>query len=261
MMHALFTAATGIEAQQIRVDVIANNLANVNTPGFKRSRADFQDLLYQTLRPAGTRSSAGTELPSGSQLGRGTRPVAIQKLFVQGDFQQSQNPLDVAIEGDGFFQVLQPNGETAYTRSGSFQRDSQGRMVTSDGFLLQPEITIPNDTVHINIGVDGTLSVLRGGETTAAEVGRIELSTFSNPAGLNSIGRNLFLPTDASGPAVNTTPGENGVGTLAQGFLENSNVNVAEELVNMIIAQRAYEINSKVVQKADEMLRFTNNNI
>lgn len=258
-MHALFTAATGIDAQQLRVDIIANNLANVNTTGFKRSRGDFQDLLYQTLRPAGATSSSGTELPSGAQLGQGTRSVSIQKLYVQGDLQKTENQMDLAIEGEGFFKVLQPNGEEAYTRAGSFQRDSQGRIVTSEGYALQPEMTVPPDTVSISVAADGNVTVLQGGKTAATSIGEIRLATFANPAGLNGIGRNLFLPTDASGPAVEGKPGENGVGTIAQGFLENSNVNVAEELVNMIIAQRAYEINSRVVQKSDEMLKFSNN--
>lgn len=259
MMRALFTAATGVEAQQFRVDIIANNLANVNTVGFKRSRGDFQDLLYQTLRPAGTASSAGTQVPTGIQIGQGARIVASQKIFMQGDFQQTQNELDIAIEGAGFFQIRQPNGETAYTRAGALKRDSEGRIVSSDGFILLPEISIPPDAVSINIGADGTVSVIQAGQTATTRVGSIELAQFINPAGLNSIGKNLFVPTESSGNPIVGTPGDRGLGTLAQGFIENSNVSIAEELVNMIIAQRAYELNSKVIKAADDLLKFSTN--
>jgi flagellar basal-body rod protein FlgG len=259
MLRTLWIAASGMEAQALNIDVISNNLANVNTSGFKRSRADFQDLLYQTLRPAGAASSIGTEVPTGIQLGQGTKPVAVQKIFLQGDYQQTQNELDMAIEGDGFFQVLQPNGEVAYTRAGTFKLDSEGRIVTSDGFIMEPEITIPDDSTMISIGTDGTVSVLRAEETEFTEVGTIELARFTNPAGLNSIGRNLYLPTSASGDPITGTAGEDGFGTIAQGYLEMSNVSVVEEMVNMIIAQRAYEINSKAIQTADEMLQMANN--
>jgi len=250
MLRTLWIAASGMEAQA---------LANVNTSGFKRSRADFQDLLYQTLRPAGAASSAGTEVPTGIQLGHGTRPVAVQKIFLQGDYQQTQNELDMAVEGDGFFQVLQPNGEVAYTRAGAFKLDGEGRIVTSDGFIMEPEITIPDDSTMISIGTDGTISVLRAEEIESTEVGTIELAGFTNPAGLNSIGRSLYLPTSASGDPVTGIAGEDGFGTITQGYLEMSNVSVVEEMVNMIVAQRAYEINSKAIQTADEMLQMANN--
>lgn len=259
MLRTLWIAASGMEAQALNIDVISNNLANVNTAGFKRSRADFQDLLYQTLRPAGTASSSGTEVPTGIQLGQGTRPVAVQKIFIQGDYQHTQNELDMAIEGDGFFQVVQPNGEIAYTRAGAFKLDSEGRIVTSDGFSMEPEISVPTDTVAIAVGTDGTISVLQAGETEPVEVGTIQLARFVNPSGLMSLGRNLYLPTLASGDAITGIGGEEGFGTLAQGYLEMSNVSVVEEMVNMIIAQRAYEVNSKAIQTADEMLQMANN--
>lgn len=259
MIRSLWTAATGMQAQTLNIDVIANNLANVNTSGFKRSRADFQDLLYESIRAPGVASSSGTRVPTGIQLGHGVRTVATQKLFMQGDFQATQNQLDMAIEGDGFFQILQPNGEVAYSRAGSFKLDSEGRVVTSDGFLIEPELTIPSDTLSISIGTDGTVSVLQAGETEATEIGNITLARFINPAGLNSIGRNLYLPTAASGSVVTGTPGEDGLGTIAQGYVEMSNVSVIDEMVNMITAQRAYEINSKAIQASDEMLQLANN--
>jgi len=259
MLRSLWIAASGMEAQSLNIDVISNNLANVNTAGFKRSRADFQDLLYQNLRLAGAASAAGNEIPTGIQLGQGTRPVAVQKLFIQGDYQHTQNELDMAIEGDGFFQILQPNGETAYTRAGSFKLDSEGRVVTSDGFVIEPEISVPTDSIAISIGTDGTMSVLQAGETESTEIGTIELARFINPSGLQSIGRNLYVPTLASGDEITGTAGEDGFGTLTQGYLEMSNVSVVEEMVNMIVAQRAYEINSKAIQTADEMLQMANN--
>ncbi|MFH1625982.1 MAG: flagellar basal-body rod protein FlgG [Pseudomonadota bacterium] len=259
MIRAIWIGASGMEAQQLNVDVISNNLANVNTAGFKRSRADFQDLLYQTLRPAGVASSSSTQIPTGMQLGQGTRPVAIQKIFMQGDYQQTGNDLDMAIDGSGFFQVLQPNGEVAYTRAGSFKMDSEGRVVTSDGYTLEPEITIPSDTLSITVGTDGTVSVMQAGQTDPTEVGTIQLAKFANPAGLNSIGRSLYLPTSASGEASTGTPGSSGFGTISQGYLEMSNVSVVEEMVNLIIGQRAYEVNSKAIQTADQMLQMANN--
>jgi flagellar basal-body rod protein FlgG len=259
MLRTLWIAASGMEAQTLNIDVISNNLANVNTAGFKKSRADFQDLLYQSLRVAGSSSSTATEVPTGIQVGQGTRPVAVQKVFTQGEYQNTQNELDMAIEGDGFFQVLQPNGDLAYTRSGAFKLDSEGRIVTSDGFYMEPEISVPIDTVSISIGTDGTVSILQAGETQATEIGSIELARFTNPAGLHSIGRNLNLPTESSGDAITGTAGEDGFGTLAQGYLEMSNVSVVDEMVNMIVAQRAYEINSKAITTADEMLQMANN--
>jgi flagellar basal-body rod protein FlgG len=259
MSRALFIAASGMAAQQINIDVIANNLANVNTVGFKKSRADFQDLLYQTVKPAGATSGPGTQVPTGIQLGSGVRPVSVQKLFTQGDFQQTQGELDVAIEGEGFFQVTQPDGTLGYTRAGSFKKDRDGRMVTSDGFSLEPAMTIPSDALRISIAQDGTVSVTQPGTPQPVDVGRIELARFVNPSGLVSIGRNLFLPSGSSGDPTTGTPGDTGLGTLAQGFLEGSNVDIASELVNMIIGQRAYEINSKAIQTSDEMLQFANN--
>lgn len=259
MLRTLWIASTGMQAQTLNIDVIANNLANVNTSGFKKSRADFQDLLYQIVRPAGVASAQGNEVPTGIQLGHGTRPVATQKIFTQGDFQQTGNELDMAIEGSGFFQVLQPNGETAYTRAGTFKVDSEGRVVTSDGFSLEPEMSISSDSISVSIGTDGTVSILQAGETEPSEIGTIQLVRFLNPAGLKSIGRNLYLPTKASGDEMTGTPGEDGFGTIAQGYVEMSNVSVVEEMVNMIVAQRAYEINSKAIKAADDMLQMANN--
>jgi len=258
MIRALWTGATGMQAQQLNMDVIANNLANVNTAGFKRGRGDFQDLLYQTLRLAGTASSSNTKVPTGIQVGHGARTVAVQKIFLQGDFMQTQNELDMTIEGKGFFQIRTPDGETAYTRSGAFKLDNDGRIVTSDGYPLEPEITIPDDTLNITIGPDGTVSVLQAGQTVPSQVGNIELARFPNQAGLKSIGRNLYVETDASGAVATGTPGQDGYGTIAQGFLEMSNVSVVEEMVNMIVSQRAYEINSKVIQTSDDMLQVAN---
>jgi flagellar basal-body rod protein FlgG len=259
MIRSLWTAASGMKSQSLNIDVISNNLANVNTNGFKSSRADFQDLLYETLRQAGTSSSETTDVPTGIQVGHGSRPVASHKIFTQGDFQQTKNELDIAIEGGGFFQIIQPNGETAYTRDGAFKMDRDGRMVTSDGFVMDPEITIPSDSISLSIGLDGTVSVMQAGSNTPTEIGTITLARFVNPAGLHSIGRNLYLPTNASGDAIVGTAGEDGLGSLAQGFLEMSNVSVVDEMVKMITAQRAYEINSKTIQAADDMLQQANN--
>lgn len=259
MIRSLWTAASGMKSQSLNIDVISNNLANVNTTGFKTSRADFQDLLYETLRQAGSASSETTEVPTGIQVGHGSRPIATQKIFTTGDFQQTKNELDIAIEGDGFFQIIQPDGEIAYSRDGTFKMDRDGRIVTSDGFLLEPEITIPGDSMSLSIGLDGTVSVLQTGSSTPTEVGTISLARFVNPAGLHSIGRNLYMPTNASGDAIVGTAGEDGLGSLAQGFLEMSNVSVVDEMVKMITAQRAYEINSKAIQAADDMLQQANN--
>ena len=259
MIRALYSAASGLEAQQLNIDVIANNLANVNTAGFKQSRAEFQDLLYQNVRASGAASSASTEFPVGLQVGLGSRPVATSRLFTQGDFKQTGSPLDLVIEGQGFFQVRLPNGETAYTRAGSFHLNREGALTTSDGALVDPQITIPPDALTITIAPDGTVSVTQPSQAQAQQVGAIQLASFPNPAGLNSIGKNLFLPTTSSGEATTGTPGENGIGTVNQGFLEQSNVSVVEEMVNMIVGQRAYEVNSKVVKTADEMLQTMNN--
>lgn len=259
MQRSLWIASTGMQAQTLNIDVIANNLANVNTTGFKRSRADFQDLLYHTMKSAGSPSSQNSDVPTGIQIGHGTRPAGTQKIFSQGDYQQTQNELDIAIEGDGFFQIIQPNGEVAYSRAGSFKLDSEGRIVTSDGFLMEPELAIPSDALSISVGTDGTISVLQAGESEPTEVGAIELVRFINPAGLESIGRNLYLPSKSSGEEITGTPGEDGFGTIAQGYLEMSNVSVVEEMVNMITAQRAYELSSKAVKATDEMLQMANN--
>ena len=259
MIRSLWTSATGMQAQALNLDVIANNLANVSTAGFKKSRAEFQDLLYETIRPPGTASSQDTQVPTGIQLGHGTRPSTVLKIFTQGDMEHTKNELDLAIEGDGFFQIAMPSGETAFTRDGGFKLDSEGRVVNADGFALEPEISIPTDSVSISVGMDGTVSVLQAGETTPTEVGTVELARFVNPAGLISMGRNLYTNSEASGDAMTGTAGEDGLGTLAQGFLEMSNVTVVEEMVNMITAQRAYEANSKSIQTADEMLALANN--
>jgi flagellar basal-body rod protein FlgG len=258
-MRALWTAATGMHSQQLTLDVIANNLANVQTAGFKRSRVDFQDLVYETPQAPGTSSAQDSEVPSGFQIGHGSRAVSTQRLFVEGDLQQTGNPLDLALEGDGFFQITQPNGETAYTRAGTFKKDSQGRMVTTEGFPLQPEISIPEDALSVTIGVDGTVSVTQPGVLQPQQIGTIELTRFINPAGLQGLGRNLFLPTQSSGDPIPGTPGQEGVGTLLQGFVEMSNVNVVEEMVNLIVGQRAYEINSRAIRTADEMMQTANN--
>ena len=259
MIRSLWTAATGMQAQTSNIDVISNNLANVNTAGFKRSRADFQDLLYDNLRPAGAPSGNSGQLPTGLQIGHGTRAVSTQKIFVQGDFQNTQNELDMAIEGQGFFQIVQGNGDIAYTRAGNFKIDSEGRIVSPVGFLLEPEISVPVDALSVSISSTGIVSVLQAGQTAATEVGTLELARFINPAGLQSIGRNLYIQTSASGEATTGQPGEDGFGTIAQGYLEMSNVSVVDEMVNMITAQRAYEINSKAIQSADEMLQTANN--
>jgi flagellar basal-body rod protein FlgG len=259
MIRSLWTSATGMQAQALNLDVISNNLANVNTSGFKKSRAEFQDLLYETIKPAGTPSSQDTQVPTGIQLGHGTRPSTVLKIFSQGNMENTQNELDLAIEGDGFFQITLPNGETAYTRDGAFKLDSDGRIVNSDGFALEPEISIPSDALSISVGLDGTVSVLQAGESIPSEIGTIELARFVNPAGLISMGKNLFITSEASGDEMTGTAGEDGLGTLAQGFLEMSNVSVVDEMVNMITAQRAYESNSKAIQAADDMLQLANN--
>jgi flagellar basal-body rod protein FlgG len=248
-----------MQSQQKNIDVVSNNLANVNTAGFKKSRADFQDLMYQNLKTTGSPSTNSTQIPTGIQIGLGSRLAAVTKIFTTGDFTQSGNELDMAIQGDGFFQIQQPDGTTGYTRAGAFKKDSQGRVVTSDGHPLLPEIVIPANATKINIGSDGTFSAMQAGQNTPTTLGNIQLATFSNPAGLSAVGQNLFIPTDASGAATTGTPGQTGLGTIGQGFLEMSNVNVAEEMVNMIVGQRAYEINSKAVQASDEMLQTANN--
>jgi flagellar basal-body rod protein FlgG len=257
MLRALWSAATGMYAQQLRVDTLANNLANVNTVGFKKMRVDFQDLFYQTVAPAGARTTSQSETTTGIQIGMGTRPVATQKIFLQGEYESTENPLDMVIEGAGFFQVTMPDGTIAYTRAGDFKKNADGMLVTSDGYYLEPSIVIPENASEVHVGSDGTISVRAGGEIQT--IGTMELARFVNPAGLMNIGRNLFVATAASGDAIVGTPGTEGFGTLAQGVLEMSNVKVVEEMVNMITAQRAYEINSKVIKTADDMIALANN--
>ena len=259
MIRALWTAASGMQGQQKSIDVVANNLANVNTTGFKRSRADFQDLIYQNLKSTGSPATNTTQVPTGIQIGLGSRLAAVTKIFTAGDMTQTGNELDIAIEGNGFFPITLPDGTLGYSRAGAFKRDSTGQVVTSDGNPLSPAITIPNNATKINIGSDGTVSVQVAGQSATTTVGTLQLASFSNPSGLSSQGKNIYLPTDSSGAATTSTPGQNGTGTIAQGLLEMSNVNVAEEMVNMIVGQRAYEINSKAVQAADEMLQTANN--
>ena len=255
MIRSLWIAKTGLDAQQTQMDVITNNLANVSTNGFKRSRAVFEDLLYQTIRQPGAQSSQQTQLPSGLQLGVGVRPVATERIFTQGNLQQTGNSKDLAINGQGFFQVLMPDGSTGYTRDGSFQVDNQGQLVTSSGFVIQPAITIPANAQSITVGRDGTVSVTQPGSAAPVQVGSIQLATFINPAGLLSLGENIYVETGSSGNPGTNTPGTNGAGLLVQSFVETSNVNVAEELVSMIQTQRAYEINSKAISTSDQMLQ------
>ncbi len=254
MERSLWTAAAGMAAQQTNMDVVANNLANVNTTGFKRSRAEFQDLLYQTLNAPGTASSSSTNLPTGIQVGLGTRTAAIKRIFEQGTFKPTDNPLDLVIEGTGFFSVIRPDGTQAYTRDGSFSIDENGNVVNALGYQLDPPITVPQDAKGITIGRDGTVTA-RLSDETVSQIGNIELSYFINPAGLQSVGNNLFVYTVASGNPLQGTPGQDGLGEVSQGFLETSNVNIVTELVDMISAQRAYELNSRSIRAADDMLK------
>lgn len=254
MIRSLWIARTGLDAQQTQLDVISNNLANVSTNGFKRSRAVFEDLLYQTLRQPGSQTSQQTQLPSGLQLGTGVKPVTTAHVFTQGNLQKTDNAFDVAIQGNGFFQVLMPDGTTGYTRDGSFQKDSTGQIVTSEGYPLQPAITIPANALSVSIGSDGTVTYTLPGTSASTTAGNIQLATFINPGGLQAMGQNLFQETVASGTPTPNTPGTNGAGTVNQNYVETSNVNVAEELVTMIQTQRAYELNSKVISTSDAML-------
>ncbi len=255
MIRSLWIAKTGLDAQQTQMDVISNNLANVSTSGFKRSRAVFEDLLYQTIRQPGAQSSEQTQLPSGLQIGTGVKPVATERIFTQGNLQQTGNAKDVAIQGNGFFQVLMPDGTTAYSRDGSLQADANGQLVTSSGYAVQPAITIPADTQSLTIARDGTVSITQPGSANATTIGTLQLAMFINPAGLQSMGENLYAETAASGTPSSNAPGSNGAGLLNQGYVETSNVNVVEELVNMIQTQRAYEINSKAISTSDQMLQ------
>jgi flagellar basal-body rod protein FlgG len=259
MMHALSTAASGMTAQQINLDNIANNLANSSTGGFQARRVQFSDLLYQNEIMPGAAATQQTTVASGLQIGLGTRPGNTEILQLQGDLTSTGNPLDMAIQGTGFFQILLPNGQIGYTRAGSFQTDAQGNLVTANGNQLQPTVNIPTASTSITVGSDGTVSVTLPGQTQAQQVGTIQLATFANPGGLNSIGNNIYLPTTASGnPVVGSPGGTDGLGTIQQGMLESSNVNIVDEFVNMILAQRSYESNSRVVKAADEMLQQLN---
>lgn len=254
-MRALYIAATGMQAQQTNIDNVTNNLANVSTTGFKRGRVDFQDMLYESQIAAGANASIGTEVPTGVNIGHGSRVASISKLFSNGALVQTGEQYDLAIEGDGFYQITMPNGDTAYTRDGAFKLNSQGQLVTSNGDLLTPNITIPNDALEVSIGTDGTVSVMQSGQNTPSVAGNITTVRFSNPAGLKPIGQNLFTETQSSGTPLTGTPGTDGFGEIRQRFLEQSNVSVVEELVSMIVGQRAYEINSRAITTADEMMQ------
>ena len=255
MIRSLWISKTGLNAQQTKMDVIANNLANVSTNGFKRSRAIFEDLMYQTLRQPGAQSSQQTQLPTGLQLGTGVKPVATESVFIQGAPQPTDNSRDIFINGTGFFQILMPDGTTAYTRDGAFQSDINGQIVTSSGYPLQPPITVPPNAIDITVARDGTVSATMPGSVAPVQVGNIQLAIFINPAGLQKMGENLFLETAASGAPNQNAPGTNGLGTVMQRYVEASNVNVVEELVNMIQTQRAYEMNSKSIETSDQMLQ------
>jgi len=261
MNHALWIAKTGLDAQQTKMSVVSNNLANVNTTGFKQGRAVFEDLLYQNVRQSGGQTSQDTELPTGMSLGTGVRVVATEKLFTQGGMVQTDNAMDVAIKGRGFFQILMPDGNLAYSRDGTFQRNAEGELVTASGYVVQPAITIPDGAQSVTIGNDGVVSVQLAGQAAPSQVGSLETVDFINPTGLQPIGENLYLETASSGTAQAGTPGLNGFGSLVQGALEGSNVNVVSELVNMIETQRAYEMNSKAISTNDQMMQYLNNNL
>ncbi len=255
MMHSLWTSKTGMEAQQLQLDTISHNLANVSTNGYKKSHAVFEDLMYQNMRQAGANSSEQTQLPTGLQVGLGVRAVANARSYTQGNLQQTGNNFDVAIKGQGFFEVQMPDGTSAYTRDGSFQVDATGRIVTNNGYVVQPGITVPATAQNVTIAADGTVSAALPGQATPQVIGTLQIANFVNPAGLEAKGENLFAETAASGTPTTGAPGSNGMGTLQQGFVETSNVNVVEELVAMIQTQRAYELNSKAIQTSDQMLQ------
>ena len=258
MIRSLYTAATGMIAQQTQIDTTSNNISNVNTIGYKKQRAEFADLMYQTMEYAGTSTSGTSVSPTGIEVGLGVRPTAIAKMFTQGNFKETGNPLDMAITGNGFFQVQLPDGTTAYTRNGSFKLDNGGNIVNSDGYKMLPEIVIPEDATQISIGVDGIVSVLQAGATAMTQVGQIELTNFVNPAGLHSLGDNNYINTASSGDPINSTPGLNGLGQTRQQFVEMSNVQLVEEMTDLITGQRAYEANSKAIVTSDEMLQTVN---
>jgi len=259
MIKALRTASSGMAAQQLNVDNIANNLANVNTTGFKKARIEFQDILYQNFRKAGTATAIGATTPVNLDVGYGTRSVATTREFSPGSMNITQNPTDIAIAGNGFFQIQMPDGTTTYSRDGAFKISADGQLVTADGFMMTPEITVPEDATDLSIGIDGQVFVLVVGNDIPQEIGQMELARFINPAGLSAIGHNLYRETPASGSPITGTPGSEGLGTLDQGYLEASNVSVVDEMVNMIMAQRAYEVNSKVIQTSDDMSQTINN--
>lgn len=259
MIKAMRTAATGMMAQQMNVDNIANNLANVNTTGFKKSKIEFQDVLYQNLRKAGSVTAVGSKVPAGLAIGYGTKAVASNRQFTEGDLTPTGNPLDLAIAGDGFFPIQYPDGSTVYTRDGAFKISGDGEIVTSEGYFLLPQISIPEDSLSISVGTDGTIEVLQFGSDTPSQIGQIELARFINPAGLSAIGNNLLVETSASGEPLTDVPTQSGLGQIDQGYLEMSNVKVVDEMVNMIVAQRAYEMNSKAIQTADDMSQIANN--
>lgn len=261
MNPALWVAKTGLDAQQLRLQVVSNNLANASTTGFKKDRAVFEDLIYQNIRQPGAQATQDTTLPSGMMLGTGVRVASTQKIHMQGNLINTENSLDLAIQGEGFFQVLRPNGDLAYTRDGSFQIDEQGRMVTSDGMLLEPAITLPQESLSVTIGIDGTVSVLEPGNTAPTTVGTIETAAFINPSGLMAIGDNQFLETVSSGSPTTGNPANDSRGSLLQGSLESSNVNTVEELVNLIETQRTFEMNSKSLSTADQMLQYITQNV
>ena len=258
MIRSLYTAGTGMLAQQLAIDTISNNIANVNTVGYKKQRAEFSDLMYQTMQYAGTSTSATTLSPTGMEVGLGVRPTSINKIFTQGNFKETSGNLDIAITGNGFFKIELPDGTTGYTRNGSFKLDNAGNVVTSDGYRLLPALTIPADTTQITIGADGTVSVMQAGQTTATQIAQLELANFFNPAGLHSLGDNNYINTAASGDVIVSTPGINGFGQTRQGFVELSNVQLVEEMTDLITGQRAYESNSKAITTSDEMLQTVN---
>jgi flagellar basal-body rod protein FlgG len=260
MIRALYSAASGMNAQQLNVDNIANNIANANTNGFKTRRAQFQDLLYQSMIQPGAAAGQQSTIPTGLQLGLGTRAASSEIIFTQGDFVQTNNPLDAVIQGNGFFQIRRASGDLAYSKAGSFHLNRDGQVVTGNGDLLEPPVTLPQDAQSVTIATDGTVSYTKPGQSSSQQAGQIQLANFANPSGLNNIGNNLFLPTDASGdPQVGAPGGQEGMGTLLQGFTEQSNVSVVQEFINLIVSQRAYEANSKVVKAADEMYQQVNN--
>lgn len=261
MNQALWIAKTGLDAQQTKMSVISNNLANSSTTGYKRSRAVFEDLLYQNQRQPGAQSSQDSLFPTGLMIGTGVRTVATEKLFSQGTMSQTQNPLDLGIDGKGFLQIMLPDGNMAYTRNGELQIDSQGQLVNANGYTVQPSITIPQDALSVTIATDGVVSVTQPGSPANVQVGTVQLADFINPAGLQAMGGNLYLETSSSGAPQTGNPGLNGIGTLMQGFIEGSNVNVVEELVSMIETQRAYEMNSRSISTSDQMLQYVSNNL